>query len=792
MRARLAPSRLLALLFVLALGALPLAALLAQSARVPLRTPLVPRAARVAPVAVPLEGREGRQGTAVFRLELLAHDPAALVSHEELQLFFEGDASRATLVSSRLELRKTGCALVAEPLDELTSRQAVVFRRGTGCPGLARPSGPVALDLAVETRGAGSVALLAFEAPEEAEPLPITVAAAPLRPRPLAVRGAFVDYPATASRLTLLNHMWRIAPGTGWLLGLVGLAIALASAGCLLFPTRPSAGVDAAPRRTMVGQAGAGASLLAASLALLHTALAPPLSGPDEPYHLLGFAALVKDDALARDTVAWMGETHLWRIRQQPSERFRTIDVGQPYVVEDDQLRPTEVAMRSAILARLWRVAAPLAAGGSAPRALFRLRLVNVVVFAFAVGVAASLAMLLAGAAYPQWLVFPFLFVPSLPFFSMHVSETAVLCAVYVVLAASVALLCLDGPQAHWAGAPLGLATGLMLAGGRSPWPLAALVAAVLVGRVALASRSSPRPARDALVFWSGFGLGASVLFALVDEPYRLMTGSYVLVFARFLPESLREMAHRLLIDPASGTAILLLGAAGGAAVELAAARPRDWLAARLGPLAQGAVPRVAAAAAAAVVLSLLGSLFLRYPQLPTETTYFMPVGERLAAALATMVTMFRLTEPNFLLASSFWVGFGWLDTLPGPRFQGLLIALAAVALVLLLLQLGREREVRRVAWLAAVAVGAVVSLVLYTAWTQDRTSTLVGRHLVGWYLVVLAVIGTGLTFDRWTSGGGGGESGGAAPGAGRAALLLVVAGGVHVYCLWFVLQRYF
>ncbi len=39
-----------------------------------------------------------------------------------------------------------------------------------------------------------------------------------------------------------------------------------------------------------------------------------------------------------------MGETHLWRIRYQPTERFRTIDVGRPYVVEDDQLRATEVA----------------------------------------------------------------------------------------------------------------------------------------------------------------------------------------------------------------------------------------------------------------------------------------------------------------------------------------------------------------------------------------------------------------------------------------------------------------
>ena len=181
-----------------------------------------------------------------------------------------------------------------------------------------------------------------------------------------------------------------------------------------------------------------------------------------------------------------MGETHLWRIRYNPEEHFRTIDVGQPYVVDDDQLRPTEVAQRSAVLARLERAVAPLLRGLPAPRVLLALRLLNALVFALAVGVATALAVALVPEPLPQWLAFPFLFVPSLPFFAMHVSETALLCSIYVLLAISLAVLFGDGPGSHWAGLPLGLATGLMLAGGRSPWPLTALVAAALLGRAAL------------------------------------------------------------------------------------------------------------------------------------------------------------------------------------------------------------------------------------------------------------------------------------------------------------------
>ena len=91
--------------------------------------------------------------------------------------------------------------------------------------------------------------------------------------------------------------------------------------------------------------------------------------------------------------------------------------------------------------------------GLPAPRVLLALRLLNALVFALAVGVAAALAVALVPEPLPQWLAFPFLFVPSLPFFAMHVSETALLCSIYVLLAISLAVLFGDGPGSHWAGA---------------------------------------------------------------------------------------------------------------------------------------------------------------------------------------------------------------------------------------------------------------------------------------------------------------------------------------------------
>ena len=175
--------------------------------------------------------------------------------------------------------------------------------------------------------------------------------------------------------------------------------------------------------------------------------------------------------------------------------------------------------MRSAILTRLWRLAAPLVRGESAPRTLLALRLLNVLVFALVVGAAVALALTLVAEPFPQWLAYPFLFVPALPFFAMHVSETAVLCSVYVLLATSLAVIVLDGPRAHWAGLSLGLA--------HRPDARGRAVTVAAHGarrhRAARASRArdegiASRHALGArLLGW--FGLGATVFFVVLDDP---------------------------------------------------------------------------------------------------------------------------------------------------------------------------------------------------------------------------------------------------------------------------------
>src|SRR6266545_2044811 len=287
--------------------------------------------------------------------------------------------------------------------------------------------------------------------------------------------------------------------------------------------------------------------------------------------------------------------THFHRIRGHPTERFRVADVGNPLALEDPLWRATEVAMRSASVALLWGITGRLVHDQPAPRTLLAVRVLHAWLFAAMVGLGTGLAMACSPVPYPQLVCLPFLFVPTLPFFAMHFSETALLTSAYVLLASSLAVMFLDGPRAHCAGFPLGLSTALMLAGGRSPWPLAAVVAVVLGGRVLLGPSGRQGELRAAVVFWAGFALGGSAFYLLLNDAYRVM----LLRYAAFAPAGLRSAGRWLIQQPLGMVGFGALGGGGRSLGGLRSCRRRHPLARRL---ALSALPPARTGARAAAV----------------------------------------------------------------------------------------------------------------------------------------------------------------------------------------------
>ena len=161
--------------FVGGLGLLLALVLAMPGARSPLREPFVPKATRGEAVTIPLEVRESRKRTSVYRLALSVVDASVLLDHEELQLLFSSVPTRQELVRAELRARSRACLLEAAPADDLVDGQPVVFRRTGACSVERRRTAE--LDLTLELEGNGRLELLGFVPLTSSTPGPLQVPA---------------------------------------------------------------------------------------------------------------------------------------------------------------------------------------------------------------------------------------------------------------------------------------------------------------------------------------------------------------------------------------------------------------------------------------------------------------------------------------------------------------------------------------------------------------------------------------------------------------------------------------
>jgi hypothetical protein len=771
--------------------------MLSPAAPPPIESPLVPESSGWTPQPVRLRQDSSGPDEVTYRLRVSMTSPEELLKHEEIRLLVATYRTRPHLAGARLQLLGTPCSYETPPTAKLLDNQQLPFARGSGCQSVAA-SGAGDLELSVRLGWPGKVAVWTFTPPTGAADLH-SIVVSPAEPgvgtpRPI-LRGSYVDYPppSSASRAELLSYMWQLSPKLGWLWLSVAVSFCLAFAGSLIFPMHHPPGTDGGPRLRFVMAGGFGASCLATALGLLYAVLTPPLMGPDEPYHLLGFAALNDNRRIPPETDNWIHLMHLNRIRFHGDQHFRPKDVSRPWPESDPFLGATEVQARSGASTAYWRVLGRLLQNQSAANTLIGLRLANVLLFGVAVGAATALGMLCTSVPYPQLLCLVFLFVPTLPFFAMHVSDYVTLCAAYVLLAGSLLVLFLDGPRSHWTGLPLGLAIAVMLSGNRSSLPLLAVVALVLLTRIVLSTRDAERKGTASWIFWLGFGLGASVFFALVKRAHLPAMFAEI---SRSGAQGVPAAVEWYVGNPWALGCLVAVGVLGEAAFRLVRSRMAEPLVSCVARIASVAV----AGLAAAVVLSMLGSLVFAFPHVLMIQPPNLPVlvanppSPRAYAAqvLVTGLTFFRLKEPDLYLVWSFLGGFGWFDTVPPPVFLTGLVVLIGVSSVALSLYLVRARDHRRITWLFAVFLGCGVSLVLYALSCYSIPVNLHGRYLIGWYLCWLSLALSAPAVLPSVRQASHAEPGAAHSLLPRVAVLLVLCGVIHVYCLSFILRRYF
>jgi hypothetical protein len=566
--------------------------------------------------------------------------------------------------------------------------------------------------------------------------------------------------------------VWNVSEGTTWLWIATGIAVALVILGVLAASPAPEATLRARASQL----AGAG-FLCTAGLSLLYVVVVPPFQAPDEPSHVLGYALVTDNQKLMDETSRWGWFTHSERLRGHPEARFRPSDMHNPYLVNWHLVSAVGFG-RSSVTVPLWRHLSAVLKDLPAPRQFLILRLTNAVVFSLAIGASVAMITVFAGGRRPESAIALLLLVPTLPFFATYVSNYAPVVAAYALIASACLILLADGRRAHFAGFPLGLGLALAIASTRSALPMLVLASIVAMTRLVLGSKE--KGLLPATIFWSGIGAGAAALSWFLTDRYSLGIMSDL---ARTAPRvgaaAAFASSHPLVIAVAAMIAVAGLEKGGHVLRRRWGAQVRPIVARTIGPACLiGMV---------LVIANLTASLFLPLPHLTSaaEPSSIAVTGYVLQT-LATAATPFRLMDPDFLLSTTFWGAFGWVDTILPSFMLGLLSVSCAVATLVMLRELSRTKDVRRFCWLVAMTFAFFATLAVYAAAMFWTAPDLHGRYLIGAYLIaVVTAWSPALCSDRGAS-----PQSNAGDRVAQAAWLVLGVG--HAAALVTIVTRYF
>lgn len=718
---------------------------------------------------VPVKMLTAREGDRQHTLPMFAAAPGTLLRHPRVAILLATYGGKPTLDEAVLEWMDGRCTYRSAPGAVLENNQTLDLIKDAGCRADEKTAADMRLTVRLKERD-HRVAVWAYQplaGVQSAELIRIWEGDPGTQPAGI-VRGTYLEEGERPRRIALLNYVWNIAADPTWIW--VTLAVAGGLTACSVLLLTGATDADPGARQAVVTRALACASL-ALALGILYATFVPPLQAPDEPDHLLAFANSSERETMARGAELLAKRGHLERLQFRGDQRFRPSDVGHPW----PKAWPTEVfahdvASRSLTTFWWWKATGGVTRGLTTPRTLLAARLANALLFAVTLGAA---ALLFAAAAPASGTRLPvplmLLIVPTLPFFATHLAEFALLTDAYILFAASVCVLLADGPLVHRVGFPLGASIALALLSGRSAAPILPLFAAALAGRVVLGQRESSR--RSTAIFWIACGAGLSLFPALASEAFK--NGLWPAYTEAAAAPWFRMTAGLLRTYPA----LLLAAVPLGYALE----RLLQQLPMKTAAVGQN-VSRVAGyGLVAAVGLSLVASLIVQFPTLPTrEVAMPATAGAYARDVLLVGLTSLRLAGPDLLLSSSFWGGFGWIDAVLPAGVIAALTAIVAAGVILTGILIAQHRDARQTAWILLLAAGGVAALAAYAVSNHFLNRNLHGRYVVGLYICTLLAAWT-LPLLRVDRSG--------------TALRFCVVGAVvaiHAYALPFVLLRYF
>jgi hypothetical protein len=308
-------------------------------------------------------------------------------------------------------------------------------------------------------------------------------------------------------------------------------------------------------------------------------------------------------------------------------------------------------------------------------------------------------------------------------------------------LAFAITVVVLQGELSDLAGLLLGGSLGLAVTLSRSAAPMAVFCCFVLFFRLA-GSSSHPvtrwRAVERASIFWGGIWV-AALTAAWFAVPNYIVGTNLGLILPSPVAQAVRTLFswHGDASAALCGWLVLAGTLIAVAGIEIGIRGAWSRVISRL----DLPIRRICIALAALVAGTMVLSLWIEFPRLPF-VDFLNPSSPREYAlqALSSGLAFFRLRHSDGLLSTTFWAGFGWLDTIPPDWFIGVLSGCSGCALIALLLSRRSQGKQELRPALLLVCAGFLVTLAVYAVTTLRFSPDLHGRYLIGLYLAFLSI----------------------------------------------------
>ncbi len=465
----------------------------------------------------------------------------------------------------------------------------------------------------------------------------------------------------------------------------------------------------------------------------LYCLLVPPFQAPDEPDHALAYAAAFHDESLAGHFLSLANRSHFERIKFRPDQRFTSTSLLSPQQGGwAEHVTPPLYTTRSPFTLTIWdsfRVI-QLALNRIPIDSLLTLRFLNLFMVGLCLLIAYNLIYDQKIASFQTLLFFS---IPTLPFFSMHVSNYFLAIGLFSILSFLVAA----SLSSTRLSIPIFLTLGFVA--GLSPFASAVSRGLVVfwlfflpllaidqtsdsgskkVLRVLVKTVSFSAPMFLCLYFYDRnlISIGFSQLKILWQSPRELLDLSYT---AQVLSSS---VAVYFILIPMGFVLSKLIYFNRALKFRMS---PWNIL-------------------IAAFMMAWMGlwfrSLTTQNFNLPNiEQGLSMTQLRYATKATALLLTNLLPSSVDFYVSSSFWMGFGWLEFTPNDARVGFLRLVLGGGLLIsaVLLVTTREDEAFQVRFCAILAGVLLMTFGLAFNCAQSLIN-LHGRYLIPSYLLLL------------------------------------------------------